>query len=157
RIDANGQRTDYEYDAAGRLIRTILPPALDARTNQVVRAEIRQEYDAADRRTAVIDANGQRTTFDYDPAGRLTVPHFADGTPTRRRSGPHGELTAQIAQAGAVTTYSYDAVADLLAVTEPAATPGGAPRVTSYTYDEVGNRLTQTDALGHTKQLVYDA
>src|SRR5262249_9776110 len=64
-IDASGNRTDYEYDRAGRRTRTLLPEVFDGVSGTSRRPEVREEYNAAGRRTAVVDAGGKRTEYRY--------------------------------------------------------------------------------------------
>ncbi len=59
-VDAEGHRTEYRHDAAGRLIETI---------REVASTTL--EYDRAGRKTNEIDAQGRRTECAYDTLGRL--------------------------------------------------------------------------------------
>jgi YD repeat-containing protein len=54
-----------------------------------------------------------------------------------------------------VTAYGYDDLGRLTSVTQDAVS-GGLNLVTSYGYDEVGNRISQSDANGHTTTYAYD-
>lgn len=155
-IDENGQRTDYEYDAADRRIRVISPAVVDGASGEVKRPSTQFEYDSAGRQTAVIDPNGNRTQFERDPVGHITHTTFADGTSTGQQFDATGRLAAVEDQAGQTTRYVHDAVGRLIEVQLPAPVTGQAPLVTRYTYDEAGNRMTDSDALGHTTTLTYD-
>jgi YD repeat-containing protein len=77
-IDGNGNRTDFEYDAAGRRTRTVQPEVFDAALGGNVRPTIVEERNAAGALAALVDADGKRTTFDYDAAGRIETTRFAD-------------------------------------------------------------------------------
>jgi RHS repeat-associated protein len=59
---------------------------------------------------------------------------------------------------GQVTTYSYDAVGNLLTETGPDPDGGGplAAPVTSFSYDRRDRQLRRTDPLGHTVSYAYD-
>ena len=54
-------------------------------------------------------------------------------------------------QAGAPTTYTYDAYGDVTSTTNPDGD------VTSATYDDLGNELSSTDARAYTTDYAYDA
>ena len=69
-LDERGNRTEYEYDAAGRLV--LVRNALGHET--------RYEYDATGRQTAVIDPLGRTTSFVYDRMGRVVTTILPDGT-----------------------------------------------------------------------------
>ncbi|MCA8910751.1 MAG: RHS repeat protein [Planctomycetes bacterium] len=84
--DTRDPRTvEYEYDAAGRLIRVKLPETArysDANSNRVTRE---YEYDAEGRLLRVFAPNGvgtgvARTEYEYDIAGRVVS--FRDGDAT---------------------------------------------------------------------------
>ncbi|MGT0244769.1 LysM peptidoglycan-binding domain-containing protein [Burkholderia pyrrocinia] len=68
--DEQNRRTDYTYDAGGRLIR-IDRPALANGANAGRRGVDRYEYDAAGNRIAHIDALGGRERTYYDSEGRV--------------------------------------------------------------------------------------
>jgi YD repeat-containing protein len=67
-----GNRTQYEYDKAGRPI--LIHDALNNETKYT--------YDAAGNRLTQTDARNQTTKFVYDALGRPAETHFADGTRT---------------------------------------------------------------------------
>ena len=62
--------TTYEYDAQGRLTRTIDPDGTSTRT----------VYDEIGRQKETFDKLGRKTTYDYDEMGRLTKTTHADTT-----------------------------------------------------------------------------
>jgi len=84
--------------------------------------------------TAVTDAQGRATTYQYDADGNLT----AVVAPSVNGSSP-------------TTTYTYDTNGNLLTSTDPA----GA--VTTYQYDTSGNLLSVEDGAGNTITYTYDA
>jgi RHS repeat-associated protein len=127
-IDPLNRKTQYQYDARGRLIGVINP--LNQKTSY--------GFDAANQQTLVTDANGRGTQSVYDELGRLikVIAPDPDGA---------GVLTAP------VTQYSYDKVGNLLPITDP------LNRITSYTYDAQNRLITETDPLGKTTRYSYDA
>lgn len=100
-----GLKTEYDYDALGRLTGVIEP-----RTG---RREIR--YDAAGRVESTMDAAGNTTRFEYDPA-------------TGRKSRECNAL-------GKCSYFAYD---DHGAMTR---TWGDVPYPVEYVYDEFGRRI----------------
>jgi len=95
-----------EYDAKGRLFRVT-----DAEGNASV-----TEYNGIDKQSAVVDANLQRTEFDYDSRGNLIQTRFPDGTSVLTAYDEEGNVTSQTDSLGRVTTMTYDA-ANRLATT----------------------------------------
>src|SRR5262249_22701084 len=139
-------------DADGNQVAILEPLVVDGKDGTSVRPVIHQEFDAAGNRTALVDANGQRTEFHYDGLDRPTLTLYADGTSTKTIFDPEGNSYETVDQAGLIRSYTYDLADRLVAVTLPPPKPGDAPLVTTYTYDELGEQLTQTDTLGHTTQ-----
>jgi RHS repeat-associated protein len=97
------------------------------------------EYDALNRRIAMINPLNHRTEYDYDALGRLV------------------ETTDALNR---VTGYEYDALDRLTAVVENAK-PGDPVDnetnvCTQYGYDPVGNLTSITDANDHVTHFVYD-
>jgi RHS repeat-associated protein len=155
-IDGKGNRTDYEYDTNGRLAKTIQPEVFDGAKGIRVRPETVQEYDAAGNRTAVIDANGNRTEFVFNNVGLLIKTVFPDSSFKERHYDARSRLIKETDEKGRSTTYGYDTLGRMVSVTLPPPFPGADPPVTTYTYDEADNKLTQTDALQHTVSFSYD-
>jgi len=92
------------------------------RMTDVQGREIRIEYDVLGRATQVIDPRGITTTLAYDSGNRIdrVTQTPADGSPAR------------------VTSFTYDAVDNLLDVTDPLS------RTTEFTYDAAGRVVEQT-------------
>ena len=133
-IDAQGKITRYTYDAQGNVLSTT-----DANGNRTTNAynyknQLIQTTDAlgnvtrftygaascgsgcggTDKLTAVTDAKGQTTTYEYDQAGRLI-----------RETDPLGR----------VTSYQYDAKGNTISKTKPDG------RTINYLHDEAGRLL----------------
>ncbi|MHB9047276.1 MAG: RHS repeat-associated core domain-containing protein [Pirellulales bacterium] len=165
----NAATIQYSYDTKGRLIQITnvdgterhltwdpLADHLETVTNDhapsVLPADYKTtvyDFDNLDRPRSITlpdpDAGGPLTTrvfaFDYDRAGRLVT-----------QSETADSLTA-------TTSYAYDPLDRLHAVTYPNPVDGGVtggPHV-EYTYDTVGRLLTQTDALGGVTHYDYNA
>ncbi|MEV4558402.1 LamG-like jellyroll fold domain-containing protein [Kitasatospora sp. NPDC049285] len=163
------QKTQYSYDTAGNLTKTVTPLGLTTTYT----------YDNLGRRTAKTEtcANcgiGQTrmvstTTYGWDGEGNpvsqkdpgttdtvTSKSHTRQTTTTYDADGdPINETVADTAVGGdasRTTTWAYTANNDLLAqVTDPAG------HKTSYTYDAFGRTKTETDAAGTTYNHVYSA
>jgi RHS repeat-associated protein len=141
--DAGGGVTAYGYDAASNLISIESPDGYllsfnyDA-ANRVVGAYDEEDHlvssarDAAGKIRIVTDPNGNTTTRAYWDASRdgrlktLTYPRI-----TNNGSGP--SLTS-----GRAVQYDYDAVGNVISMTEiPAGGSGQANRTSSTSYDEL--------------------
>ncbi|MFI6872125.1 DUF6531 domain-containing protein [Streptomyces sp. NPDC050400] len=155
--DVDGERTDFDYDAAGRLLRArsahssldmewdaqgrLTAETVDGRTH-------RYAYDAVGRRTGRTTPSGAATRQTYDPAGNRTdlelaghalrFTHDAVGREVTRAFGPQDD---------AVTlATSWDALGR---VSEQSLTArGGAVRARAYTYRPDHHLLAVTDRTG---------
>ena len=150
RIDAAGNRTDYDYDDAGRLVSTIQPEAFDVALGASHRPRTNQEHDGLGRPTAVVDANGRRTTMVYEGFDRLLRRVNPDGTMREQRYDSLGRKIEQLDEAGRSTQFGYDLLGRLTQVIQPLASTA------SYAYDQAGNVLAHTDGLGRVTRSVYD-
>ena len=139
-VDANGNRTEYEYDAAGR--RVLVRDALGNETQT--------EYDPRGLRTAMIDANGHRTEFVYDAGEQHIQTIHPDGSTQSMSYDALGRVISKTDERGRITNHAFDPKGNLLSVTD------ALDQVTAYSYDEQNNKLTQTDALGRATSWAYD-
>ncbi len=169
-IDANGNRTDYEYDAVGHLTRKIEPADVSGGTRYVRTFS----YDAAGRMQTASDEAGRTTTYGYDAANRLISRLYADGSSesiTYGNGATAGLVVATTDRNGVVTTYEYDAtgrrvttrVADgrsEVSVETVTYASGSANRMltrvrdgdtTVYSYDDAGHVVSET-TLPHLNQ-----
>src|SRR5262249_13090869 len=109
-IDRRHARIIHQNDALGREIRlSVQDPALAQQygTDTVVLVQLKQ-YDGNDNLTLTVDAQGNKTQFDYDGADRKA--HMVEGL------GSAVEAT---------TTYTYDKVGDLVSAKD--GRPHGGP------------------------------
>ncbi len=146
-VDAEGVRTQFAYDAAGRVTdRTVAVGTADASTTHYL-------YDAGDRMLEETRGYGtsiaSTTRFRYDANGRLVA-----------KIDPRGVADASVAgltaaqQAAALdkysTRYGYDALGRRTAVIDAL---GG---VNATEYDAFGNAVKVTDARGNSGYFGFD-
>lgn len=138
-LDANEHATRFRYDGLNRLVQEI-----DAGGNTW-----HYEYDAVGNRTARIDANGNRTAYAYYPDNQLQqISYQLDGTTVSYTYDENNNRLAMADHLG-TTTWVYDALNRVTAVTDPFG------RQLGYTYDAVGNRTGLTYADGRTLTYAY--
>jgi len=128
------------------------------------------EYNARSNVTAVVDALGQRYTFDYDALGRVTASTRAgmmmtlayDAVGNRIQRTDFNNLTANYAYDAlnrlttitypdaSTATYAYDQLSQLTAATNINGT-------VSFVYDQLGRVTSTTDVAGQAINYSYDA
>jgi RHS repeat-associated protein len=150
-IDPNGERTQYDYDTAGRLIKQTDPRGM-LTTNTANDFATVFAYDAADQLTST-------TQYLVDSAGNITETLnsfycYTVGGDMRWYVSPRANLasidcTAQTPPAF-TTSHTYDLAHEERSTTDPAA------RTTSTTYDANGNVATETDENGNVSTKGYD-
>nr|WP_241266995.1 RHS repeat-associated core domain-containing protein [Streptomyces scabichelini] len=135
--DFDEQRITYERDAVGRVERCVNPAG----------QSIRYTYDAMGRPVAK-SVDGQISSYEYDPVGRLI--HAANpGCDIEWERDRAGRIVAERIN-GRTLASSYDAIGRRVERT----TPSGARA--SYQYDLVG-RPTSLSTSGHTLDFTHDA
>ncbi len=198
-IDANGTRTDYVVDDQGRtlsetttrtdengIVQTLTTSYVyDAKGNVIQTTDpaghvTRTEYNAIDKISASVDANGVRTEYGYDARGNQNLIRYADGTTETTTYDVANNKISETDRAGRTTKYVYDAANRLTETVYPDGTPADDsdnPRMyreydgtgklirsidakgnaTQYQYDAAGRNTHVTDALGHTTEYQYDS
>ena len=86
RINTQGQRTEYTYDAYRNLIQTTYA---DGSTET-------SSYDAEGNRISSTDRAANTTTYAYDALGRLTVTTYPDGSTSENQYNAIGQVIASI-------------------------------------------------------------
>jgi YD repeat-containing protein len=136
-LDWNGNKTDYEYDSAGRLLREVTAPGTAAARSRVLTW-------AGDDLTEVkiLDAAGnayRKTVYAYVPSsGGYAAGKVASETNTDLRTGAVRKVSY---------AYTFHANKVLATLTETLARPG-TDAVTFYSYSTAGNLVLRRDALG---------
>ncbi|WP_306746070.1 RHS repeat-associated core domain-containing protein [Saccharothrix yanglingensis] len=164
-VDPYGRRTEYTYDAGGRITAiTGLAGTGDAFTSGTA------AYGTFDRPTSTTDADGATTTYTYDakgnpltatdPAGRVTTTTWTSSGQVATVTDPGGAVTRFTYEAGGAVTatdplgrtakHFVDAAGRLAQETDPS----GAATLTAY--DALDQPVAVTDALGGVSRFGYD-
>jgi YD repeat-containing protein len=115
-------------------------------------------YDTNGNVTSRTDFNGNKTTYVYDLVRLLETSRTeAAGTPLARTISTEWHATwrlpLKVTEPGRVTSFAYDANANLL---NKAITADGQTRRWSWTYADFGQVKTSTDPDGKTSSYQYD-
>lgn len=150
-IGPNGDRTDFTYDARGRVASKTTHPNGGSATWTYA-------YDGFGLLSTLTAPDGQVTTWTRDAAMRLTkVTHNdKDGTSTETYAynadnAVTSVVTARGSDIGKAAYYTYDDLGRLYQA------KGDHGQKLTYAYDGNGNVLKVTDALGHKTSYVQDA
>jgi len=141
--DAEGNVTEYRYDAFNRLTEVI--QSLDEGGDVVTS----YRHDAHGNMASVTDAEGRRTAYAHDDMGRVVAIISADTGTTRYAYDGAGNLIRKTDANGITTQYGYDSLNRLKDIKFPDITQN-----ITYTYDQgqngVGYRTGMADASGNT-------
>ncbi|WP_432124124.1 DNRLRE domain-containing protein [Streptomyces sp. C10-9-1] len=167
--DPAAHTTGFTYDALGRLVETAAAPVTveqHGATATTARPTTRTGYNTFGEVTATRDPDGHVTRTAYDTAGRPVSTTLPDYTPPgastpqtatiRRTYDAAGRVATETDPLGSVTSYTYDQLGRLTAVTQPAPTEGAEQPVTRHTHDLLGERLSTTDPTGARTEATYD-
>ena len=151
-VDAAGETTEIDYDSSSGRLTQITDPTAGEHSRNV--------YDGAGRIIEQTDANGQTTTFDWQPVTGTGIP---DGSGFQITTDPLGHVTKDLYYGnvlikhtdhdGNITHYTYDSDLNVTAITDPLG------YVTTMTYDSAGNLLSRTgpDPSAITETWTYNA
>ena len=101
--------------------------------------------EGVDKLTAITDAEGNRTTYEYDLLGRLIKETDSEGKIITYSYDASGNLISKAAPDGITVGYAYDSLNRLTSVNFPDPTQN-----VSYSYDSTGKVLSMTDPSGTT-------
>ncbi|MGD0904527.1 MAG: hypothetical protein ABR924_16435 [Terracidiphilus sp.] len=153
------QASSKEYDSLGRLIQTTAASG----------ATVETKYDLLDRVTSVSNPHfgtasttDGYTTYVYDALGRKTYQYHPDGSylqwsyagnvttyydelrnATQHTADALGRLTRIVEPGNLTTNYRYDALSNLLSVSQLGNSSSDTPRTRTFTYDSL-SRLIQS-------------
>lgn len=161
-VNALGERTEYAYDARGRLLQ--LTDALGQHSAYAYdgRGRLRQLTDASGALTTyqrdgrgqlerLIDALNRTTWLTYDQSGHLLEKLDAQGQTTTYEYDVMGLITREAFSDGTSRTFTYDVASRLTRATSEAAD-------IAYTYGDPLGRVTRmtNHTLGEGLELQYD-
>jgi RHS repeat-associated protein len=141
RTDPTGLTTAFTYDPVFNKLTSIVDPLGNATAIS---------YDTKGNPLTITDANGNKTTYKYDPTGLLTQVSDALGSTTKFGYDSLGNQSSKTDALGYVTNYSYDGLSRLTQTTD------ALGRRTVFAYDPLGRLLTRTDAKGGVTTFTYD-
>lgn len=160
---------ETRYDVQGRLVGELSAQGAALLTGSQTPAEVdaiwaqygvSHSYDAAGRRIATTDQNGNRTLFFYDDQGRVTHSVNALGEVTEHRYNAHGQISDEVRYGTRISltglTGGLVSGSTLLAAVD-AVKDAAKDTTQTYTYNTRGGLATATDALGNTTTFAYNA
>ncbi|GMU66697.1 MAG: hypothetical protein AMXMBFR36_29710 [Acidobacteriota bacterium] len=164
RTDANGVRTEYDYDEHGNLLSESVE-VIDVDNGAHTYVESRTyvppsefELPIKDRLATRTDRNGATTTFEYDARGNLlaesVVVTDVDAGARTLTIGhdyfPNGDRASTTDHRGSTTRFRYDATGNLTEVHDP------LNHKTVSAFDARGRMVSRTDARFHATTFEYD-
>ncbi|MGH7860153.1 MAG: hypothetical protein ACREQY_22735, partial [Candidatus Binatia bacterium] len=165
RTDANGVRTEYDYDEHGNLLSEAVDVTdVDGESRWLTETRT-YEAPAAfavpikDRVASRTDRNGHRTSFDYDGRGNLIGESITVVDADLESALLHvahtyfanGDRSASTDRRGLTTQFRYDAYGNRTEAVDPLG------HSTALAFDLRGRVTSQTDALGRRTSFEYDA
>lgn len=139
----------FEYDATGRPTRVTRGAGTSAAASE------RISYDVAGNVTALIDANGNQTSYQYDGLGQLRLTTFPDGSFEQITRDANSNVTSRRLRDGNTINFGYDGRGRLITLDLPQIAAYEFDR--TYAYDQTGNLVQARDSSGHYVNLAYDA
>ncbi|WKB51634.1 LysM peptidoglycan-binding domain-containing protein [Eleftheria terrae] len=166
--DGLGRTTSFARNNAGLLTTQVAPRTQATLSNGFVasvRPTTTTTYDLAGRAIATTDANRNVQTQRWAAGSNLLLAEAHAYGQKQHGYDIFGDKRYTVDEIGNRTDYRYDAMGRLVETAQPeraAGTPGNggsAPvrAVDRYDYDEAGQRISHTNALGHTEKMAYDS
>ena len=152
KIDAYGQRTEYEYDEFGRQVKIYFPTYTDPLGNSTA-STIVKEYDLFGNVTSITDQLGRTTKTKLNVRGQPLQVTFADGATESKEYLTEGFLRKTIGKNGLVTYTTHDCFGRLTA-TECHSKDGQFLTRTTSAYNSF-HKISDTDAKGTLTEYSY--
>ena len=143
---APARKTEYLYDALGRLQVTQTIAGVDATGKEIIGSQQFDFYDAAGRLQYTVDAGGDVIGNVYNNDGQLTT-QTSYATPVVTTGWVTGTLGTD-AHGNAITVYTLNKTALTVGATGTDILTNVNDRVTGYTYDSAGRLSTETVGAG---------
>ncbi len=143
-VDALGRRTEFGYDALGRVVTT-------TRYLGALPVTTLTHYDLLGQRVGQTDPRGNTVTFVYDALGRQVETVTPEGVITRQFYDAAGRVERMQDAGGKITAYEYDGLGRRIAVSDPLG------QITRFAYNALGAQTAMTDANGIVTAYAYDA
>lgn len=151
-IDPFGNKTEFLYDAFGRVVKEILPPSPNEH-GELVSAEIIKQYDLLGNVLLSKGPSGEVTTTRYNLYGKPTWIEHSDATKETFEYYPNGNLKKSVAKNGLITLYTYDFLDRI--VKKELYAKNKLHSVTTNTYNAF-HLISSSDALGIITAYQYD-
>lgn len=151
--DMYGNETRYIYDSFSRNIETHSPLTYDSNGNAIQHV-IKTLYNELSQPIVSVDPNGNHTTFTYNLRGQPVTIQHPDGTWEKNEYSIDGLLISSEAKNGTKTLFTYDYKGRPIKKDQYTST-GQLLTTTSATFN-AHNILSETDAMGHMTQYMYD-
>jgi YD repeat-containing protein len=146
-IDPSGRATEYNYDTAGRLIKT---------TDSLTGASITKAYDPIGRVTKQTDSLGNSTTYSYDDDEQsITVTDALGRSYTSKQEGQTSTFTDAL---GRTTTSSLSSYFLSTSTTYANGTTSSVEYLYNNNLQEAKDYPTRiVDAAGRDRRFTYDS
>jgi len=138
--DPDGRRTEYGYDAIGRLTSVVLAAGTPSATTTTY------AYDAQGNRITQTDAEGRSTRFTYDSMGRETSRTLPLGQRETKTWTAAGEPASVTDFNGRTTRWTHDDTGRVVGIDYP------NDADVTFAYTPTGQRATAVDGHGTTTQ-----
>ncbi|MCP4305072.1 MAG: hypothetical protein GY788_09400 [bacterium] len=152
-VDAEGARTETDYDELGRVNEERVIVSQDELPNVYTWS---YDYDDLGNRTWVQEPSGAETTSEYNAASELVTITDDINESASFEYDLASRKIKETDRAGRITEWFYDDAGRLDRIEQPAS-DGGPDAITYYDFDAVGNMTTVTSPRSNETEYDYDA
>lgn len=152
-IDHYGNATTFDYDAFGRIIKTVSPAVCDEKGSSITPTTT-TKYNVMSHPTVQTDPLGHETRVCYTIRGKPSRISHPDGSEESYHYNLDGTLHRHTAKNGSITTYTYDYLNRIIK-TEVHSANGELFTSSSATYSAF-HLLSETDGEGNVTHYSYD-